>query len=1242
MTSSWLSHSLCLALVVSSSLCYAADTNTVAHWDFGAEETTPITAHKGVQRDQAGPISPEFPDFSTTNTAVYLDGQGARFTLDDPGPDSPYDFTNGDSITLEAWVNVKSLRDGQNMYVISKGRTNSPHFPRDNQNWAMRIVGAKGSAQLSFLFATPDPSARDHWHRWTSKKGFDIITGWHHVAVQYTFGDPKSIKGWIDGNATDGVWDMGGETKEAPVVDDDAIWIGSSLGGNPSSSFHGLLDSVAIHRAYLNADTMKKRFNRVGGPRVIGPLPEVMPDITNLPKGQVLVTLHERFANYGRWLYEGETWPQESMRWTGDTFLLPRIPVRYDDWGIRAAWKGPVLMRMAADIDLAPGEHTFMVRARALGRLWVNGKLIARTEPRTKSPPSGEEPMTPWAKPPIKGMRTNGYRMQEVFGKATIKDTTAPTRVIFEVILGGKDARVESGEVSVSLLNDSQSMYSILVPKDNSHHSKPIALIDTLVDPLLANIHQSLTNFDDLNRRSASKSRDAIWQQRHEYARDWVSQQPINEILSNKDAHPIDTFIKAKIDRAKEAASTTSNAQDVQFHSEIFPILQDACFRCHGEKEKGGLRLNSREGALSAGDSEIPAVVPGKPESSEILLRVRSNDEELRMPPKGDGLTDESIAKLEAWIKNGANWPADPNAAIDTEFAPLLTDIPFIRRLFLDTIGIPPRAEELSDFLNDPNPDKRNAWIDRLVDDPRSVDRWMSFWQDMLAENPTLLNASLNSTGPFRWFINDALRDDKPIDRMVSELIMMRGSPHHGGSAGFALAGENDAPYAAKGHILASAFLGIEMQCARCHDAPYHKSTQRDLFALSAMLQRKSVSVPKTSTVPAALFEEQERTPLIRVTLKPGEAVEAKWPFSTLVNQEQQTTLEAFMEQSSDTREKIALLITAPQNKRFAQVLVNRIWKELMGTGIVEPVYDWEGQLPSHPDLLEWLAHEFVTHKYDPKHIIRLILQSKAYQREATGHNLSAAPEQRYFNAPDVRRLSAEQIVDSLFSTTGIPMDVEELTFVHDGRRAMSNRLTLGKPTRAWMFASLSNERDRPSLNLPQARAVNDILQAFGWTGSRQKPITHRESDPNVLQPGILANGTLSLNLSRAAEGSPLAQLAVDAHSPESLANELYTRMLGRSPFAHEHVAFTKLLSEGFGTRVVDPAKQVAPEPYPEMPLVTWFNHLQSEANTIQQQHAERVRKGPPPDRRLNAEWRTRYEDAVWSLINHREFVWNS
>ena len=326
-----------------------------------------------------------------------LDGKTAYFSVADPGSDSDFDFTNGDAITFEAWVKVDDIRNGQPMYVIGKGRTNSPKFARDNQNWSFRVVGAKSMASLGFLFAGKAGPGVAHWHRWTSKAGFDTKTGWHHVAIAYRFGDPEAIRGWIDGQPTDGVWDLGGPTTEAPIVDDDAVWIGSSLGGNPGNSFNGLIDSVAIYRTLLDDKIMAARFNRVGGPRVVGPLPEVQPRIDSLLRGYARLTLSEGMPASERWLNEGETWPEETARWVSDSFLLPRIPMRYDDWGIRADWKAPVLVRLSADVTLPPGKHRFLLRARALSRLWVDGIVIARTEAITKQPPNGEEPVTPVA-----------------------------------------------------------------------------------------------------------------------------------------------------------------------------------------------------------------------------------------------------------------------------------------------------------------------------------------------------------------------------------------------------------------------------------------------------------------------------------------------------------------------------------------------------------------------------------------------------------------------------------------------------------------------------------------------------------------------------------------------------------------------------------------------------------------------------------------------------------------------------
>tara|TARA_Y100001934_G_scaffold147244_1_gene176858 strand:- start:2932 stop:6669 length:3738 start_codon:yes stop_codon:yes gene_type:complete len=1211
----------------------AAD-SLVARWDFDGKDRIKLTKH-GAVTETSGPLAPEFPLFSTNNRAVRLAGKGTRLMY--PDKEGQFKFRNGDAITIEAWVRLDGRKVGAPMYVIGKGRTHDARFFRNNQNWSLRIIHDGRVARANFLFASfADGSFK--WHRWASQVGFDDKSGWHHVALAYRFGDPKTIRAWIDGVPSGGKWDIDGETKHPPVVDDDALWIGSALAGNAGNTFRGWLDGIAVHRVLLDDKAIAQRFKRVGGPQIVKnqaeptakpkpktkPLPEVMPEV-DAPSGKVLLTIAEGFPTELRWRHEGEPEPKEFVRWSGDAFVLPRIPIRHDAWGIRAAWNVPLLLRMVADVEIPQGEQRFMMRTRALSRLWIDGELVARGEPITKQPPNGEEPVTPVRKPPLPGLRIAGYHQQEVFGTANITNKTS--RIVFETVVGGTRLRPETGEILLALQTPDGKSYSIVRP-DGNH----LPLIDQNVEPVLESIGEKLDEMNDMDRRTLAAKHDQFWSMRHDFAKKWAQANPAPPVPEMPGVeNPIDAFIQAKIARAKARAHAKPFVGT--FHKSILPLLRDRCFRCHGEKEKGGLKLDERERLLEA-------VVPGDPHGSELIKRIRTRDEDDRMPPTGDPLDQEQITQLEKWITNGAPWPAAPVDPKSIRLSARLEDSAFIRRAYLDSVGVPPTYDEAIEFLADRDPKKRQRLIRKLTTDKRGADHWTSYWQDMLAENPALLNQAQGSTGPFRWFIHDSLRDGKALDRMVTELIMLRGGKYEGGAAGFGMAAENDSPFAAKGHIVASAFLGIELQCARCHDAPYHDSTQRDLYSLAAMFQRKPASAPKTSQVPAEFFEKRERRALIQVTLKPGEHVPPKWRFSKITGIEDGKWLDGRMENSKDSRERLATLVTSPENRRFPQIVVNRIWKRLMGAGLVEPVHDWETGKASHPRLLDWLAHRFVRNGYDAVSIIRLIMNSDAYQRDAIEGNLAAVPDSRYFNGPERRRLTAEQIVDSLYVVTGNEMDIGELTFVHDGKRALSNRQTLGFPKRAWMLANLNNERDRPSLSLPKARAIVDVLEAFGWKGTRQQPIYHRESEANVLQPGVLANGILVSSLSRASVYSDLAESALEAESVEELVNEMFLRVLSREPMASEQKQFVAVLKAGFAQRktakeMIKPV--IEPDPLPQ---VTWFNHGRHKANSIQQELERRVRKGPAPDPRLRPEWRKRFEDMVWSLINHREFVW--
>ncbi len=1220
----------------------------VARWDFGEEDTSRAVVVGTVQRDAPGPRPPQFPDFDSYNTALRLDGTGGHLALTDPGAGSVLDFSNGDAITLEAWVQVDGFKANDQLYVVGKGRTGAPGFAADNQNWALRVRAVSGQFGVNFLFATPRGTAADattaatteksdaHWHRWTSKSGFAPDSGWHHIAVTYRFGEPASIRGWIDGKTVAGAWDMGGATTEAPVVDDDAVWVGSSMKASKAASFRGGLDAVAIHREIVSDADLKARFRRVGGGTVAQLAPVVMPELGPLPAGRVVATFHEGMPAQDRWLNAVEKLPGETLRWTGREFLLPRLPLRYDDWGIRASWKGPVLTRLAADVTLPPGQHRVVLRARGLSRLWMDGVLVTSTKP-PKGDAGGHDPITPVPTPPLPGLSRVAFGVQEVFGEVVVK-LGAPVRVVLETLVGGKRLRAEPGELVVAVQTADGRSFNVLHTA-----GEPVALTESAVGASVAGIETLLGAFDDQNRRAAATTQHAFWQERHRVARLWAEQASSASGASAVPAgakHPIDAFLADKIQRALAAATKVPAAASEKFHTEVLPILREECFRCHGDKQKGGLKLNSLEAALAGGESHLPAVVRGKASASELIARIKHPNEDERMPPKGDALKPAQIAILEAWINAGAVWPAAPIAPESIALAPIVGDAAFLRRVYFDTVGVPPTEREVRAFLADRAGDKRATVIDRLLADERWADHWVSYWQDVLAENPSILKPTLNNSGPFRWFLYEALRDGKPMDRLATELMLLRGSDREGGSAGFGLATDNDAPFASKGHIVATAFLGIELQCARCHDSPYHSTKQRDLFSLAALFERKAVTVPKSSTVPEAFFEKKARESLIKVTLKPRESIAPAWPFASITGVADDPALDALMMNPQDSRERFAALVTAPANTRFAQVIVNRVWKRLIGAGFVEPAHDWEGHAPSHPELLAWLARDFVAHGYDLRQLARRILTSEIYQRAPTGKNLAAGPEQRFFAAPEPRRLTGEQVVDTLFAVSGQPINVEEITLDADGKRPADSFISLGQPRRAWMFASLSNERDRPSLNLPRAQMVSDVLEAFGWNGSRQNPRTDRETDPNVLQPGVLANSAVSVWVTRAAPRSELAELAVNASSPEALVESVFLRCFSRPPTGAERAPLVRTLTPGFAERVVPASAVKSAEPWSPLPAVAWSNHLVAEANAVKVEMERRARATPPADPRLRAEWREAFEDVVWSAVNTREFVW--
>ncbi|MCG8653053.1 MAG: DUF1553 domain-containing protein, partial [Pirellulales bacterium] len=889
-------------------------------WSFDALPPNALCGDASIQ--SIGPTSIHFRGLPEHNNALRLDGRGDYVRVADQGADSELDFSAGDPISMEAWVRLDRIGAGQNVYIIGKGRTHLGG-PKDNQNYALRLRGIGGEARVSFLFRSQaDDQHPSDWHRWTSKQGFRVDGTWHHVAVSYRFGDPKSMRGYVDGKQVAGAWDMGGPTARAPIVDDDELWIGSSLGGNPGNSLAGAVDEVMIHRELVPARQFVNR-------RVVIVRPP-QPPVSGLQPGTVSISLYENVGSETVWPVQ---LPTPLIEYQQTAFVVPRIPAAYASGGVRRDWSGPVLISAMADVEVPAGETQWMLRAGGLSRLWIDDQIVAHTPAHLKSS-SGHGKVTryhqedPWLRPPRAGHR------EQITTHRLEQSQPGPVRITLQSIIGGKDLRYEAGEILVAYRTESQAQWQVL------DLTRAVPLTDQDWNGLAARIEQQVQRVDDRQRRLAASAEDEYWQRRHRHAKRWVESLP--------------------------------------------PI-------------------------------ELP---PAAETPSEM------------------GIIDRLI---NARIESGKQ---------QHRRSKMTTDRQLIRRLYLDCLGVIPTVAEIESFeaRTGDRASRRQALIEHVLADPRWADHWTSYWMDALAENPNVLKPSLNNSGPFRWYLYDVLRDNVAVDRWVSGLVSMRGSAAVGGPAGFAIAAQNDVPMAAKAHILCSAFLAINMKCARCHDAPYHDWTQRDLFSIAAMLDRKPVKVPATSSVPKTFFAEGEQS-LITLSVEPGEAISAQWPLSDYT-----TTVplqESLLDPAQDSRARFALYLTRAENQQFAKTVVNRLWKRLLGEGIVEPVEDWEGAKASHPLLLEFLARELTANQYDLKHVARLILNSNAYQRQAADRPIQRNAKVRLFASPRLRRMTAEQLVDSMHVAVGRPMHSDELTFDPEARMKPAAHSNLGRPRRA-------------------------------------------------------------------------------------------------------------------------------------------------------------------------------------------------
>jgi len=531
-----------------------------------------------------------------------------------------------------------------------------------------------------------------------------------------------------------------------------------------------------------------------------------------------------------------------------------------------------------------------------------------------------------------------------------------------------------------------------------------------------------------------------------------------------------------------------------RFEADVLPVLYRHCFSCHSEKQakpKGGLRLDSAEGLADAG-----VVTPGKPDESELLQRVSMphTDEDVMPPLKGGAqpLSDAERALLRAWIAAGAKldgWVkfehreasrAEPGAAVSRTAVPEVarqvdalidrhhsakgtklnapvSDEVFLRRVYLDVAGRIPSLEESTRLLADAGEDRRARLIDALLAGEGYVSHTYNWKADQLRLNPRALAGGQPAWLYDDW-VKDAIRAGLPHDETVRQLITAKGYLWENGAAGFYLR-DLGMPLDHASN-LSRVFLGTRMECAQCHDHPLEPVTQKDFFQMAAFTASVSnLSSPSGYSndnvkqwpelkallarmgKDAALQDGVSRaiSPLKRLTTDTDKPLTfpATYAYDHAARGQPVSPRTLFGDEApivdGDRRRAFAEWMTSPRNPRFAKNAANRLWKRVMGAGLIEPVDSLSAlPHPEHRELLDHLTSALIGFRFDERAFLALLLNTRLYQSEAVRER--PEPGSAFgLHGPLLRRLSAEQIWDSHLVLLVPDLDERKSAVRHEG-----------------------------------------------------------------------------------------------------------------------------------------------------------------------------------------------------------------
>ncbi|NUO00022.1 MAG: DUF1553 domain-containing protein [Saprospiraceae bacterium] len=546
----------------------------------------------------------------------------------------------------------------------------------------------------------------------------------------------------------------------------------------------------------------------------------------------------------------------------------------------------------------------------------------------------------------------------------------------------------------------------------------------------------------------------------------------------------------------------------ISYNFHVRPILSDKCFACHGpdkNKLQAGLRLDQPESAY-APLPENPgafAIVPGKPEASELIKRITSKNPEEQMPPPEShlgSLTESEIDILRKWIEQGAvyekHWAFIPpqkaalpkvkdpdwvNNEIDHFTLGKMAEKGLkhneeaqkdhlLKRISLDLTGLPPTLEEMDQFAGDNSENAFEKVVDRLLESPQYGEKMALYWLDIArySDSYGYQDDNIRTQWPYRDWVIHAFNQNMPYDQFITWQLAGDLLPKASKEQILATAFLRNHKYTEEGGVIPEEYrveyvldkvktytkglLALTVECAQCHDHKYDPVSQKDYYQVFGFFNTSKeagfegdVSVSKPAKTPILTLSEKEIKDVLTF-INPRDTGSV----TVSVMEEADTARTTYIlnrgayDQPTDVVRPGALASVMPfdttrykrnrlglaewtvskKNPLTARVFVNQLWQEFFGTGLVKTTGDFgmQGNLPTHPELLDWLAVDFMENDWDIKRLVKKIVLSATYcqSSEITPQHLEIDPENLYLARSPRLRLKAELIRDVLLASSGL------------------------------------------------------------------------------------------------------------------------------------------------------------------------------------------------------------------------------